>query len=52
MVDDMLGAIDLTASMIAMNAKMPMELFSLKDLDNIIKAARGQSAGTTITVND
>ena len=52
MVDDMLGAIDLTASMIAMNAKMPMELFSLKDLDNIIKAARGQTAGTTITVSD
>ncbi len=48
-VDDMLGAIDLTASMIALNAKMPMELFSLKNLENILKAARGESAGTTIT---
>lgn len=52
LVDDMLGAIDLTASMIALNAKMPMELFSLKDLDNILKAARGENAGTTITVTD
>ena len=52
MVDDMLGAIDLTASMIALDAKMPMELFSLKELDNILKAARGESAGTTITVNE
>ena len=52
LVDDMLGAIDLTASMIALNAKMPMELFSLKDPDNILKAARGQTAGTTITVTE
>ncbi len=52
MVDDMLGAIDLTAAMIALNAKMPMELFSLKELDNIIKAAEGNTAGTTITVNE
>ena len=52
MVDDMLGAIDLTAAMIALNAKMPMELFSLKELDNIIKAAEGKTAGTTITVNE
>lgn len=51
-VDDMLGAIDLTASMIALNAKMPMELFSLHELDNILKAARGENAGTTITVTD
>lgn len=51
-VDDMLGAIDLTASMIALSAKMPMELFSLKDLNNILKAARGENAGTTITVTD
>ena len=49
LVDDMLGAIDLTASMIALNAKMPMVLFSLKDPDNILKAARGEPVGTTIT---
>ncbi len=52
LVDDMLGAIDLTASMIALDAKMPMELFSLKDPDNILKAARGETAGTTITVSE
>ena len=52
LVDDMLGAIDLTASMIALDAKMPMELFSLKDPDNILNAARGETAGTTITVSE
>ena len=52
LVDDMLGAIDLTASMIALQAKMPMELFSLKDPDNVLKAARGETAGTTITVSE
>ena len=52
LVDDMLGAIDLTASMIALDAKMPMELFSLKDPENILKAARGESVGTTITVSE
>jgi uridylate kinase len=38
--------------MIALNAKMPMVLFSLKDPDNILKAARGEPVGTTITTTE
>lgn len=50
MIEKGLKVIDISASTIAYGAKMPMELFSLKDTDNILRAARGERAGTTITV--
>ena len=50
MIEKGLKVIDISASTIAESARMPMELFSLKDTDNILRAARGERAGTTITV--
>ena len=49
MIEKRLKVIDISASTIAYGAKMPMELFSLKDPENILRAARGERAGTTIT---
>lgn len=49
-VDDRLGVIDLAASVLAMENKMPMILFGLNEEDSIDKAVSGQKIGTKITV--
>ena len=49
-VDDRLGVIDLAASVLAMENKMPMLLFGLNEENSIIKAATGEKIGTKITV--
>lgn len=49
-VDDRLGVIDLAASVLAMENKMPMILFGLGEEDSIDKAVSGEKIGTKITV--
>lgn len=49
-LDKKLGVIDLTAAVLSIDNKMPMLLFGLSEEDSIIKAARGKSNGTTLTV--
>ncbi len=45
-----LQAVDMTASILAKENKMPMRVFALQEEDSIIKAAGGSFNGTTITV--
>ena len=49
-VDERLGVIDLAASVLAMENKMPMLLFGLNEPDSIVRAASGETIGTKITV--
>ncbi len=46
-----LQAVDMTASILAKENKMPMRVFALQEEDSIIKAATGEFNGTTITVD-
>ncbi len=50
-VDDRLGVIDLAASVLAMENKMPMILFGLNEKDSIDRAVSGEKIGTKITVS-
>lgn len=54
-IDDVISqnlqAIDMTASILARDNKMPLRIFDLKEEDSIIKAASGKFNGTTITVD-
>ena len=49
-IDQNLQAVDMTASILARDNKMPMRIFALQEEDSIIKAAKGEFNGTTITV--
>lgn len=49
-IDKQLKVVDLTASILAMEQKMPMFVFSLNEPDSIIKAISGDFNGTIITV--
>lgn len=49
-IDKQLKVVDLTASIIAMEQKMPMYVFSLNEEDSIIKASSGKFNGTKVTV--
>lgn len=49
-VDKRLGVIDLAASVLAMENKMPMLLFGLNEKDSISRAVSGEKIGTKITV--
>ena len=49
-VDERLGVIDLAASVLAMENKMPMLLFGLNEPNSIERAACGENIGTRITV--
>lgn len=49
-VDDRLGVIDLAASVLAMENKMPMLLFGLNEQDSINRAVSGEKIGTKITI--
>ncbi|MCR5835171.1 MAG: UMP kinase [Lachnospiraceae bacterium] len=49
-VDKRLGVIDLAASVLAMENKMPMLLFGLNEENSIMRAATGEKIGTKITV--
>ena len=45
-----LQAVDMTASILAKENRMPMRVFALQEENNIIRAAKGDFNGTTITV--
>ena len=45
-----LGVVDMTASILARENHMPMLVFGLNEEESILKAARGQSDGTYVTV--
>ena len=49
-VEKKLAVIDLTASMMCMEHKLPMYVFSLNEPDSIVKAFSGDFNGTVITV--
>ena len=49
-IDQKLQVVDMTASIIAMEQKMPMYVFSLNEEDSIVKAITGKFNGTVVTV--
>ena len=49
-VDKKLGVIDLAASVLCMENKMPMLMFGLNEKDSIINTVNGKFTGTKITV--
>ena len=51
LVDRKLMVIDLAASVLAMENKMPMVVFGLDEENGIINAGRGSTTGTTVTVD-
>lgn len=50
-IEKKLAVIDLTASIMCMENKMPMYVFSLNEPDSIVKAISGDFNGTVITVS-
>ncbi|HIR12864.1 MAG TPA: UMP kinase [Candidatus Choladousia intestinavium] len=49
-IDKKLGVVDMTASVMCMEQKMPMLVFGLNDEDSIVRAVSGQGKGTRVTV--
>ena len=49
-IDQKLGVMDLTASIMCMENRMPVLVFGLNGEDSIIRAVRGEAAGTKVTV--
>ena len=49
-IDKKLAVVDLTASIMCMENKMPMYVFALQEEDSIIKAISGDFNGTKVTV--
>ena len=49
-IDKKLGVMDLTASIMCMENKMPMYVFALNEENSIIKAISGEFNGTKVTV--
>ena len=49
-IDKKLAVVDLTASILCMENKMPMIVFGLNEKDSIIQAAHGIITGTQVTV--
>lgn len=49
-IDNNLGVIDLTSAVLCKENKMPLLIFSLLEENGIVKAAKGEIAGTMITV--
>ena len=49
-IDKKLAVVDLTASIMCMENKMPMYVFALQEEDSIIKAISGNFNGTKVTV--
>lgn len=50
-IDRKLQVVDLTASILAMENKMPMYVFSLNEENSIVNAANGDFNGTVVTVS-
>ena len=49
-IDKKLGVVDLTASILCMENKMPMLVFRLNETDSIIRSVNGAFTGTKVTV--
>lgn len=49
-IDKKLQVVDMTASVLAMENRMPMTVFGLNEENSIIRAAHGESTGTEVTV--
>lgn len=49
-IDRQLAVVDLTASILCMENKMPMYVFGLNEEDSIVKAVSGDFRGTRVTV--
>lgn len=49
-LDQKLAVVDLTATVLSLENKMPMLVFSLNEKDSIVSAAHGTSAGTKVLV--
>ena len=49
-LDKKLGVIDLTATVLCLENKMPLLLFGLNEENSIVKAAQGISNGTKVTI--
>lgn len=49
-IDKKLGVVDMTASVLCMEQKMPMLVFGLNDENSIIRAVSGEGKGTRVTV--
>ncbi|MEC4630725.1 UMP kinase, partial [Bacillus safensis] len=49
-IDRKLAVVDLTASIMCMENKMPMFLFGLNEENSIVKAMTGDFNGTKVTV--
>lgn len=49
-IDKQLAVVDLTASIMCMEQKMPMYVFALSEEDSIVKAISGKFNGTVVTV--
>lgn len=49
-IDKQLAVMDLTASILAMENKMPMLVFGLNEENSIVKAWNGEIGGTKVTV--
>ena len=50
-VDKKLGVIDMTASGMCMENKMPLMIFGLNEKDSILNAMTGKFNGTVVTVD-
>lgn len=50
-IDKQLGVVDLTASIMCMENKMPMAVFGLDGEDSIARAMKGEITGTIVTVD-
>ena len=49
-IDKQLAVVDMTASILCMENKMPMLVFGLNEENSIVKAMKGQIDGTKVTV--
>ena len=49
-IDKKLGVVDLTASIMCMENRMPMLVFGLNEENSIIRTVRGEFSGTKVTV--
>ena len=49
-IDKKLAVVDLTASIMCLENKMPMFVFGLNEENSIVKAISGQFSGTRVTV--
>ncbi|MBR5474956.1 MAG: UMP kinase, partial [Lachnospiraceae bacterium] len=50
-IDKKLGVVDMTASVMCMENKMPMAVFSLNEENSIALAMKGDIHGTIVTVD-